>query len=154
MSRFSKKAQSQPGALPGQVQSIEFAYVSLQRTQRGLVGMLIACAILGMTVFQAPPGTLGNRTYLPIILATSLLTFAYTIRNAMVQPSLAELRRNPRDEKVLRRWHRNNLIVQSLCSAVGLLGFAMQLLGAATAVAITLYAIAVSYLFLLRPVKP
>ncbi len=57
--------------------------------------------------------------YLPVILATSLLTFAYTIRNAMVLPSLAELRRNPRDPKLLKRWSRNNLIVLSLCAAVG-----------------------------------
>jgi hypothetical protein len=34
------------------------------------------------------------------------------------------------------------------------MGFAMQLLGAATPVALTLYAIAVGYLILLRPVKP
>jgi disulfide bond formation protein DsbB len=154
MSRFAKKSQSQPGALPFQAQSVEFAYLSLQRTQRGLVGMLIACAILGMTVFQVPSGTLGKRTFLPVILSTSLLTFAYTIRNAFVLPSLAELRRNPRDVKVLKRWSRNNLIVQSLCAAVGLLGFAMQLLGAAMPISLTLYAIAVGYLFLLRPVKP
>jgi hypothetical protein len=154
MSRFAKKAQSQPAALPFQTQRVEFAYISLQRTQRGLVGMLIACAILGMTVFRVPPGTLGNRTFLPIILSTSLLTFAYTIRNSMVLPSLAELRRNPGDAGVLKRWSRNNLIVQALCAAVGLVGFAMQLLGAAAPIGFTLYAIAVGYLFLLRPVKP
>src|ERR1700674_3160285 len=146
MSRFAKKAQSQPGALPLQTQPIEFAYLSLQRTQRGLAGMLIACAILGMTVFQGPPGTLGNRTFLPIILSTSLLAFAYTVRNSMVLPSLAELRRNPRDPKALKVWGRNNIIVQNLCAAVGLLGFAMQLLGAATPIALTLYAIALAYL--------
>jgi hypothetical protein len=116
--------------------------------------MLIASAILGMTVFHAPPGTLGNRTFLPIILSTTLLTFAYTIRNAMVLPSLAELRRNPRDFTVLKRWNRNNLIVQALCAAVGLLGFAMQLMGAPTSISLTLFAIAIGYLFLLRPVKP
>jgi len=66
----------------------------------------------------------------------------------------AELRRNPRDPKILKRWSRNNLIVQVLCAAVGLIGFAMQLLGAAMPVAFTLYAIAVAYLILLRPVKP
>jgi disulfide bond formation protein DsbB len=154
MSRFAKRTQPQPGALPIQTQPVEFAYLTLQRTQRGLIGMLLACAVLGMTVFQAPPGTLGSRSFLPIILSTSLLTFAYTIRNAMVLPSLAELRRNPRDPNALKRWSRNNLIVQSLCAAVGLVGFAMQLLGAATPVALTLYAIAVAYLLLLRPVKP
>jgi hypothetical protein len=116
--------------------------------------MLAVCAVLGMTVFQARPGTLGNRTYLPIIASTTLLTFAYTIRNAMVLPALAELRRNPRDPQALKRWSRNNLIMQSLCAAVGLTGFAMQLLGAATAIALTLYVIAIAYLFLLRPLKP
>jgi hypothetical protein len=154
MSRFSQKARSQPSAISLPIQSVEFAFLSLQRTQRGLVGMLLACAVLGMTIFHAPPGTLGQRTFLPIILSTSLLTFAYTARNTMVLPSLAELRSNPRDPKILKRWSRNNLIVQALCAAVGLMGFAMQLLGAATPVALTLYAIAVGYLILLRPVKP
>jgi hypothetical protein len=157
MSRFSeksKKSPSQPSALPLQIQAVEFAYLSLQRTQRGLVGMLVTCAVLGMTVFQAPPGTLGSRTFLPIIFSTTLLTFAYTVRNSMVLPSLAELRRSPRDPMLLKRWSRNNLIMQSLCAAVGLLGFAMQLLGAATAISLTLYTIAIAYLFLLRPIKP
>jgi hypothetical protein len=157
MSRFSEKSQktqSTSRVVSASIQAVEFAYVSLQRTQRGLVGMLIACAILGMTVFRAPNGTLGNRTYLPIIFATTLLTFAYTVRNSMVLPSLAELRRNPRDAAALRRWSRNNLIVLCLCAAVGLLGFAMQLLGAAVPISLTLYSIAVAYLFLLRPTKP
>jgi hypothetical protein len=153
MSRFSRKSQTQPGMATVQVQAVESAYLALQRTQRALVGMLLVCAILGMKM-QAPPGTLGNRIYLPVILATSLLTFAYTIRNSMVLPALAELRRNPRDPKLLKRWSRNNLIVQAMCAAVGLTGFALQLLGAATPIALTLYAIAVGYLFLLRPVKP
>lgn len=154
MSNFAKKAESQPTTLSSQYQSVEFAYITLQRTQRGLAGMLLACAVLGRTVFKAPPGTLGNRTFLPIILSTSLLAFAYTIRNSFVLPSLAELRRNPRDPQALKRWSRNNLIVQSLCAAVGLLGFAMQLLGAATPIGLTLYAISLVYLFLLQPAKP
>jgi hypothetical protein len=154
MSRFTQKARSRPATLPSHTQPVAFAYLALQRTQRALVGMLLLCAVLGMTIFRGRPGTLGNRTYLPIIAATSLLTFAYTIRNSMVLPALAELRRNPRDPKLLQRWSRNNLIVQSLCAAVGLIGFATQLLGAATPIALTLYAIAVAYLFLLRPLKP
>jgi hypothetical protein len=154
MSRFAKKARSHPVALQSHIQSVEFAFVSLQRTGRGLAGMLIACAILGMTVFQMPPGTLGRRSYMPVILSTVLLTFAYSTRNAMVLPALAELRRNPRNEQVLRRWHRYSLIVQSLCAGVGLVGFAMQLMGAATPIALTLYAIALGYLWLLRPVRP
>jgi hypothetical protein len=157
MSRFAEKSQkspAQPGALPIQIQAVEFAFLSLQRTQRGLIGMLVTCFVLGMTVFKVPPGTLGTRTFLPIIFSTTLLTFAYTIRNSMVLPSLADLRRNPSDPKLLKRWSRNNLIMQSLCAGVGLLGFAMQLLGAATPIALTLYAIAVAYLFLLRPLRP
>ena len=58
------------------------------------------------------------------------------------------------DPKILKRWSRNNLIVLALCGAVGLMGFAMQLLGAATSIAFTLYIIAIAYLFLLRPAKP
>ncbi len=154
MSRFVKKARTHSRALPIHTQPVEFAYLSLQRTQRGLVGMLAICAVLGMTLFQSTQGMLGHRLYLPVILSTSLLTFAYTIRNSMVLPSLAELRRNPRDPKLLKRWSRNNLIVQSLCAAVGLTGFAMQLLGAAPPLALTLYAIAIGYLFLLRPLRP
>jgi hypothetical protein len=154
MSRYAEKSHSQPAAPPATLQSVQDAYISLQRTQRGLVGMLLACAVLGSTIFRVSAGTLGSRTFLPIILSTTLLTFAYTARNSMVLPSLAELRRNPRDPQLLRRWSRNNLIVQSLCALVGLTGFAMQLLGAATPVALTLYAIAVGYLFLLRPTRP
>lgn len=154
MSRFANKARSRPANLPLHVQSVEVAYLSLQRTQRGLVGMLAICAVLGMTVLRAKPGTLGSRTYLPIIFSTTLLTFAYTIRNAMVLPALGELRRSPRDPKILKRWSRNTLIVLSLCAGVGLIGFAMQLLGADTPIAITLYVIAVAYLFLLRPLRP
>jgi hypothetical protein len=136
------------------IQAVESTYLALQRAQRGLVAMMLACAILGATVLHVPSGTLGNRIYLPVIFATSLLTFAYTIRNSMVLPSLGELRRNPRDPKLLQRWSRNNLIVQALCAAVGLTGFALQLFGAATPIALTLYAIAVAYLFLLRPTRP
>jgi hypothetical protein len=155
MSRFTKKkASSEPAALAFETQPVAVAYLSLQRTQRALVAMLVACAILGMTLFHAPPGTLGNRTFLPIIFSTSLLTFAYVTRNAFVLPALSELRRNPRDRQLLQRWSRNNLIVQSLCAAVGLMGFAMQLLGAATPIALTLYVIAIAYLFLLRPARP
>jgi hypothetical protein len=72
----------------------------------------------------------------------------------MVLPALAELRRDPRNAQLLGRWSRNNLIVLALCGAVGLMGFAMQLLGAATSIAFTLYIIAIAYLFLLRPAKP
>jgi|GEM_PF-1420596 hypothetical protein len=154
MSRFAKKTQSESTTLPIHVQAVEVAFVSLERTQRGLVGMLIACAVLGMTVFQGPPGTLGHRTFLPVIFSTTLLTFAYTVRNSMVLPALAELRRDPRDQQALKRWSRNNLIVQSLCAGVGLMGFAMQLMGAAIAISLTLYVIAITYLFLLRPIKP
>ncbi len=153
MSRFAK-ARTRSRALPIHTQAVELAYLSLQRTQRALVGMLAVSAVLGMTLFRARQAMLSTRLYLPMILATSLLTFAYTIRNSMVLPSLAELRRNPRDPKLLKRWSRNNLIVLSLCAAVGLTGFALQLLGAATPLALTLYAIAVAYLFLLRPLRP
>ena len=157
MSRFAEnrqKSPKQPDALPIQVQAVQFTFLSLQRTQRGLVGMLVTCFILGMTVFHGPPGAIGTRIFLPVIFSTTLLTFAYTLRNAMVLPALAELRRNPRDPQILKRWSRNNLIMQSLCAAVGLLGFTMQLMGAPTTIALTLYVIAIAYLFLLHPISP
>jgi heme A synthase len=137
MSRFAKQraeSQSQP--------------------QRGLMGMLTACAIIGMTTLKAPPAAIGNRTFVPIILSTSLIVFAYSLRTSMVLPSLEELRRNPRDPKALSRWSRNNLIVLCLCGAVGIMGFATQLLGAPAPISLSIYAIAIAYLFLLRPAKP
>ena len=154
MSRFSQKSRTRPGLATTNIQAVDSAYQALQRAQRGLVGMVIVCAFLGTFVLRVPPGELGNRSYLPVIFATSLLAFAYTLRNSLVLPSLAELRRNPRDPELLRRWSRNNLIVQGLCTAVGLSGFGVQLMGAALPIALALYAIAVSYLFLLRPVRP
>ena len=124
------------------------------RAQRWFVGMLIACALLGVTVLHGPRVLLGRRTFLPAIFATSLMALAYTLRNQLVMPSLAELRSNPRDTGALRRWSRNCIIVQVLCSAVGLTGFALQLLGAHMFLALTMYVIAFAYLFLLRPIRP
>lgn len=154
MSRYSQKIETQPGAATVHVQAVEAAYLALQRTQRTVVGMLVACAIIGTVALRGMRNVLGNRIFLPVIFATSLLAFAYTARNSMVQPALAELRRNPRDPLLLKRWSRNNLIVQGLCAAVGLAGFALQLLGAAPPIPIALYAIAAAYLFLLRPTRP
>lgn len=154
MSRFAQKYRSQPGAAAGQYPAIESAYVALMRALRWFVGMLIAGAILGQTVLHGPRVLLGRRTFLPAIFASSLMALAYTLRNRLVLPSLAELRANPRDTAALRRWSRNNLIVQFLCSAVGLTGFALQLLGAPIFLALTLYVIALIYLVLLRPERP
>jgi len=154
MSRYSQKLETQPGAATVHVQAVETAYLALQRTQRTVVGMLVACALFGTVALRGTRGAIGNRIYLPVIFATSLLAFAYTLRNSMVLPSLAELRRNPRDPQLLKRWSRNNLIVQGLCAAVGMTGFALQILGAAPPIPIALYAIAAAYLFLLRPTRP
>jgi hypothetical protein len=154
MSRYSQKSETQPGAATATNQAVEAAYLALQRTQRTVVGMLIACAIVGTVAFRGTQSVLGNRIYLPVIFATTLLGFAYTLRNSMVLPSLGELRRNPRNPDLLKTWSRNNLIVQALCALVGLMGFALQLLGAAPPIPIALYAISGAYLFLLRPVRP
>lgn len=157
MSRFAKQRaqlQSEPRTISSQIQSVEYVYRSLERTQRGLMGMLTACAILGMTALKAPPAALGNRMFVPIILSTTLLVFAYSLRASLVVPSLEELRRNPSDPKALSRWSRNNLIVQCLCGAVGMMGFATQLLGAPTPISLSIYAIAIVYLFVLKPAKP
>jgi hypothetical protein len=157
MSRFAKQraeSQSQPRTISSHNQSVEYAYISLQRTQRGLMGLLTACAIIGMTTLRVPPAAIGNRTLVPIILSTTLLIFAYSLRTSMVLPSLEALRRNPGDQKILSRWSRANLIVLCLCGAVGVMGFATQLLGAPPSIALSIYGIAIAYLFLLRPVKP
>ena len=154
MSRFAQKYRSQPGAAAAQYPAVQSAYDALMRALRWFVGMLVACAILGLTVLHGPPVLLGRRTFLPAIFATSLMALAYTLRNRLALPSLAELRANPRDPSALRRWSRNNLIVQFLCSAVGLTGFALQLLGAPIFLALTLYVIAFVYLVLLRPERP
>jgi hypothetical protein len=154
MSRFAQKNRSQPGAAADQIQAVETAYVSLMRAQRALVSMLLACAILGVKLLHGRPGAPQGRMYLPVIFATSLLTLAFTLRSRLVLPSLSELRSNPRDPALLRRWGRNTLIVQLLCAGVGLTGFFLQLIGSPTPLALALYLVAVSYLFWLRPVRP
>ena len=154
MSRFSQKFRSEPGAAAAQVQAVEAAYHALMRTQRSFVAVLLACAILGFKLLHGPPNLLGQRIYFPAIFAASLLTLAFTLRGRLVLPSLQELRANPRDPSLLRRWGRNTLIVQLLCIAVGWTAFALQLLGAPNSLALTLYAIAFAYLFMLRPVRP
>ncbi len=154
MSRFAKKAQLAltRSAHPNPARRVRLPLAATHPARAGRnVGRLCRARHDGLS---GEAGNARQPPLLPVILSTSLLTFAYTIRNSMVLPSLAELRRNPRDPKLLKRWSRNNLIVQSLCAAVGLTGFAMQLLGAATPLALTLYAIAVGYLFLLRPLRP
>jgi hypothetical protein len=157
MSRFAKQraeSQSQPRAISSHIQSVEYAFISLQRTQRGLIGMLTACAIIGMTTLKVPPAPISNRTLVPIILSTTLLILAYSLRTSMVLPSLEALRRNPGDPKILSRWSRNSLIVICLCGTVGVMGFATQLMGAPPSISLSIYLIAIAYLFLLRPVKP
>jgi hypothetical protein len=151
MSRFSRRTGAQRSA---DTKAVESAYLSLVRTQRALAFMLVFCAVLGATVLHPASQAPRSVLYLPIIFATSLLTFAYMLRNVMVQASLSELRRDPRNPALLRRWSRNNLLVLALCAAVGLIGFALQLLGAPLSLAIAVYVIAVSYLFLLRPMRP
>jgi heme A synthase len=152
MSHLARKRQSQQ--FPGSAQSVQAAYDSLRRAQRGLAGMIAACALLGCTVLRGPAGALGNRIYLPVIVSTLLLTFAYSFRSQTVAAALDELRRNPRDPRALRRWQRDNLIVLALVAAVGVTGFGLQLFGAPAPIALVLYAISIAYLFLLRPVKP
>jgi hypothetical protein len=150
MSRFAEKHRTQAS----QIQEVEAAYTSLMRAQRGFVGVMIACALLGATVLHGRQTAPVGRLYLPVILATALLTFAFVMRNALVLPALAELRRDPRNPKLLRRWGRFTLMVQGLCVAVGLTGFALQLIGSQLVLPLAIYAIAVAYLFLLRPVRP
>ncbi len=134
MSRFAKRSSAATRALwPSRLQPVEVAYLSLQRTQRGLVGMLVVCAVLGMTVFRVPPGTLGNRTFLPIIFSTSLLTFAYIVRNAMVLPAAGGIAPQPPRPETAQALEPQQSHRAGRCArAVGLMGFAMQLLGAAT----------------------
>jgi hypothetical protein len=151
MARRKRSPQQLPVEL--HLQSIEHAYISLQRTQRTLAAMLIAAAVAGFVFFPAHE-PLGKRIFLPVIFATTLMTFAYTVRNSMVQPALAELRRQPGNRALLARWRRNNLIVFCMLTAVGVIGFGMQLFGAAAPISVTLYACAVGYLFLLRPTRP
>ena len=116
--------------------------------------MLVLCAVLGMTVFPDRREPSATRTFLPIILLHHAAHFR--LHHPQCHGAARALRTAPQPARpqLLKRWSRNNLIMQSLCAAVGLLGFAMQLLGAATPIALTLYAIAIAYLFLLRPIRP
>jgi hypothetical protein len=153
MSRYSQKLAANPSNVPASVQSVHNAYEFLRRVQRMLALLVVFCAAFGFTI-KHQAAALGGRSYLPVIFATTLLTFAYTIRNSTVRPALTELRRNPQNPLVLKRWRRNSLIVLGLCAAVGFIGLAMQLFGAAVPIVLVLYAIAVSYVFLLGPVRP
>lgn len=152
MSRYSEKIDQSPAARPSAARALQ-AYASLRAQQRTLALIVVCCAAFGFTLSRGP-AVLGNRGYLPVILATSVLTFAYTLRNSVVRPALAELRRDPQNPYALKRWQRNSLIVMILCGAVGIIGFAMQLFGAAVPVVAALYVIALAYLFLLGPIRP
>ncbi|MDR3763238.1 MAG: hypothetical protein P4M01_04000 [Acidobacteriota bacterium] len=153
MSRYSAKLQSNPSGVPTALEPVQKAYNGLRGTQRSLLLVIVFCAAFGFTMGRGA-GSLGSRTYLPVIFATTLLTFAYTLRNSSVLPSLGELRRNPHNDVALARWRRNSVIVMSLCAAVALLGLALQLFGAALPIVVAVYAIAAVYLFLLGPIRP
>ena len=153
MSRYSEKLQTNPAGAPTTLDAVQAAYNALRGTQRALLLVIVFCAAFGFTLGRGA-GSLGNRTYLLVIFATTVLTFAYTLRNSMVMPSLGELRRNPHNEVALARWRRNSVIVMSLCTVVGLLGLALQLFGASVPIVLAMYAIAAVYLFLLGPIRP
>lgn len=153
MSRYSEKLQTNPGGAPASLEAVQVAYNRLRTTQRAFLLIIVACAAFGFTLGRGQ-GSLGNRTYLPVIFATTVLTLAYTLRNSLVLPSLGELRRNPHNAVALARWHRNSVIVMALCAAMGLLGLALQLFGAAVPIVLVMYAIAIAYLFLLGPLRP
>jgi hypothetical protein len=153
MSRYSEKLQAQPAPISASLQPVWIVYQGLQRVQRTLALIVVFCAAFGFTLARTT-APLGSRSYIPVIFASTLLTFGYTIRNSAVLPALTELRRNPQNADALKRWRRNCLIVLYLCAAVGLIGLAMQMLGASFPIVLALYAIAVVYIFLLGPAKP
>ncbi len=130
------------------------AYLGLRRTQMGLLVGVALCAVLGLALHHAEPGSLGSRSYLPAIFSTVLLTFGFTTRNTMATPALNELRRNHQEAAALTRWVRYSTLAMGLCAAVALIGFGMQLMGGATTICLVMYAIAAAYLFLLGPVRP
>ncbi len=144
-----RKAKSNPA-----LDRVATAYLGLRRTQMALLFGVAICAVLGLALHHAEPGSLGSRSYLQAIFSTVLLTFGYTTRNSMATPALRELRRNHQDLIALARWNRYSTLSMGLCAAVALIGFGMQLMGGATTICLVLYAIAAAYLFLLGPVRP
>jgi hypothetical protein len=157
MSKYSRKIEkTTPQKLTVSVAppEVERVWLGLRRTQQGLAVLLLICAAAGALLFRASQTRASGVAVMPAVLASIVLTFAYSARNQFVLPALEELRRNPRDPRRLEIWRKATLRVQGMCAMVGLAGFAAQAMGAATAVSLILYAIAIAYLFLLRPEHP
>lgn len=158
MSKYSKKlAETKPQAAPKLAHTppeIAAAWQLLRRTQLGLAGALVLLAVGGLAFPTRPSDTQSMSGYMPVILASFVMTFAYTTHSTVIRPALEELRRNPFDHTRVKQWRSAVWQMQALCALVGLGGFATQVMHVSQIVAFTLYAIAIVYLFVLRPQHP
>jgi hypothetical protein len=133
---------------------LERTLQSLKLIHLGMISAVVVYAIVGEFVLRPQTRGLGSIPLILVVVASSMLTFAYTARNSTVLPAEEQLRRNPDDSTAVMRWRTGVLITIMLCEGVGLLGFVLRILGGPPIVAIVMYAISLGYLLMLAPKKP
>jgi uncharacterized membrane protein YfcA len=132
---------------------LERTLQSLKLIHMGMLASIVIYGILGEFVLRPQPRGLGSALIL-VVIASSMLTFAYTARNSMVLPAAEQLRRDPDNPMLVMRWRTGVVIVMTLCEGVGLIGFVLRILGGPPIVAIVMYAISLGYLIMLAPKRP
>jgi hypothetical protein len=115
---------------------------------------VVIYGVLGEFVLRPQARALGSTALILVVIASSMLTFAYTAHNSTVRPAEERVRRNPNDPAAVMRWRSGVLITMMLCEGVGLLGFVLRILGGQPIVAIVMYAISLAYLIMLAPKRP
>ena len=133
---------------------LERTLQSLKLIHMGMISAVIIYGIFGEFVLHPQPRGLGSIPLILVVIASSMLTFAYTARSSMVLPAEEQVRRAPDDSTSVMRWRSGVLITIMLCEGVGLLGFVLRILGGPPIVAIVMYAISLGYLIMLAPKKP
>ncbi len=133
---------------------LERTLQSLKLIHTGMISAIVIYGIVGEFVLHPQPRGLGSIALILVVIASSMLTFAYTARNSMVLPAEEQLRRNPNDPGAIMRWRSGVLITIMLSEGVGLLGFVLRILGGPPIVAIVMYAISLGYLIMLAPKRP
>ena len=133
---------------------LERTVQSLKLIHMGMISAVVVYGIVGEFVLHPQPRGLGSVPLILVVIASSMLTFGYTIRTSMVLPAEEQVRRDPDNPAVVMRWRSGVLISIMLCEGVGLLGFVLRILGGPPIVAIVMYAISLGYLIMLAPKQP